>query len=239
MNLGNEDLSHQLFCELLNGFGTSYLINTCVSILAKLFLHNANRTISQSLVAISSLPLTPAFVHNFRKSLSLLERSMSLNERSSFILSITDKLSFIDLQEFEPKNMSISSLKNSSFRHLTGSGGRRREKKLSPTHPSSLPTRLATILNSLWLLKSCTNDYRISELHLKLANSYSYFARGRLRLDSFDSLKEEHLARKRFSEALLCELHAASFLARQSATPEVKGSRSTCTRITQLIFHFP
>jgi hypothetical protein len=165
---------------------------------------------------------------------------MSLNERSSFVLSITEKLSFIDLQEFEPRNMTISSLKQSSFRHLTGSGGRRREKKVAISHPSSLPTRLATILNSLWLLKSCTNDYRISELHLKLANSYSYFARGRLRIDSFDALKDEHLARKRFSEALMCELHAASFLARQTATPEVCTYKHYFNIISSshLIFHF-
>lgn len=140
---------------------------------------------------------------------------MSLNERSSFVISITEKLSFIDLQEFEPKSI----LKNkNSFRHLKPGMGRRREK----ISPNNLPVRLGTILNSLWLLKSCANDYRLSELYLKLANSYSFYAHGRLRIDAFESLKEEHLSRKRFSEALLCELHIAAGLARHSATPEVK-----------------
>jgi len=139
---------------------------------------------------------------------------MSLNERSSFVMAITEKLSFIDLSEFEPKSI----LKpRHSFRHLKTGTGRRRDKMVT----NSLPMRLGTILNSLWLLKSCTNDYRLSELYLKLANSYSFYARGRLRIDAFESLKDEHLSRKRFSEALTCELHIAAGLARHSATPDV------------------
>ncbi|CAG7817944.1 unnamed protein product [Allacma fusca] len=218
---GNEDLSHLLFCELLNGFGISYLINICVAIVSKLFLFDGNRTTSQSLLAVSTINLSPVFVHNFRKSLALLERSISVNERSSFVLSITEKLSFIDIQEFEPNGVKVkcsSSSSTNSFKSLSSSGSRS-EKKFSK---NSLPIRLSTVLNSLFLLKTCNNQYRVAELYLKLANSYSYFAKARLRIESFDSLREEHVAHKRFSEALMCELHVAARLARQAATPEVR-----------------
>jgi len=117
---GNEDLSHQLFCDLLHGFETSYLINTCVAILRKLYLHNPQRTTSQSLVAVSSLTFTPVFIHNFRKSQSLLERGMSVNERSSCVTAIAEKLSFIDIQEFEPNTIGLNTLKAKKipFRHF-------------------------------------------------------------------------------------------------------------------------
>ena len=217
---GNEDLSHHLFCELLNGFGTSYLINICVSIVSKLYLFDGSRTTSQSLLAVASITLSPAFVHNFRKALGLLERSISVNERSSFVLSITEKLTFIDLHEFEPatpKTKFSASSSTNSFKSLSSSGSLT-ERKIAK---NSLPTRLGTILNSLWILKTCNNQCRLSELYLKLANSYSSFAKGKLRIEAFDSLRDEHQANKRFSEALMCELHVAARLARHSATPEV------------------
>lgn len=234
---GNEDLSYQLFCNLLNGFGTSYLVNSCVLILAKLFLQDPMRTTTQSLLAVSSLQLSRVFIHNFRKSLQVLERNLSINDRSSFVMSITENLSFIDVSEFDmathqstPRANGIQ-IKTPSLAHVdsttssssVGSNGLAKPK-LSRTLSSAvdLSTRLSTVINSIWLLKACHNEYRYSELYLKLANYYSHFARGKLRIEAFDSLKDEHESKKRYSEALLCELHVAARLARHTATIEVK-----------------
>lgn len=231
---GNEDLSYQLFCNLLNGFGTSYLVNACVLILAKLFLQDPMRTTTQSLLAISSLQLSRVFIHNFRKSLQVLERNLSINDRSSFVMSITENLSFIDVSEFDAATAASngrkslyepsSSTNNSSNATTSNKPSGLARPKLSRTLSSAvdLSTRLSTIINSIWLLKTCHNDYRFSELYLKLANYYSHFARGKLRIEAFDALKEEHESKKRYSEALLCELHVAARLARHTATPEVK-----------------
>ncbi|ODN03684.1 Dedicator of cytokinesis protein 9 [Orchesella cincta] len=232
---GNEDLSYQLFCNLLNGFGTSYLVNSCVLILAKLFLQDPMRTTTQSLLAISSLQLSRVFIHNFRKSLQVLERNLSINDRSSFVMSITENLSFIDVSEFDMASSTPKS--NGGGSHLypgksslhpndssSSSSTSSLRPKLSRTLSSAvdLSTRLSTIINSIWQVNSCHNDYRYAELYLKLANYYSHFARGKLRIEMFDKLKTEHESKKRFSEALMCELHVAARLARHTATPEVK-----------------
>jgi len=220
-------LTHLLFCELLNGFGTSYLIQTCVQILGKLFMYDPSRTTSQCLLAIPSLTLNQVFVHNFRKALNLLERSMSVNDRSSFLLSITEKLSYIDVSDLTDSSRNSASF-SASNTLVVGSNnmtnGSERKNKLirsASTIAMDLSSRLATVVNSVWVLRSCSNDYRIPELYLKLANSYAHYASGRLRIEAFDSLRGEHLNKKRYSEALLCELHAAARLARHIATPEV------------------
>jgi hypothetical protein len=221
---GNEDLTHLLFCELLNGFGTSYLIQTCVHILGKLFMFDPSRSTSQCLLAIPSLSLDQVFVHNFRKALNLLERSMSVNDRSSFLLSITEKLSYIDVTDIDSSrngNYSSSNTLAVSKSQMNGVEHRNKLAKSASTVAMDLSSRLATVVNSVWVLRSCSNDYRIPELYLKLANSYAHYASGRLRIEAFDSLKGEHMNKKRYSEALLCELHAAARLARNIATPEV------------------
>lgn len=219
--IGNEDLTHLLFCELLSGFGTSYLIHICVLILGKLFMYDQSRTTSQSLLAISSVSLDQVFVHNFRKALTLLEKNLSVNDRSSFLLSITEKLSFIDVSETDGSTYSKSNtlVLNSSIRQVNNR--KSNLKKTASTIALDLSNRLSTVINSLWILRTCSNEYRIPELHLKLANSYAHYARGSLRIDSFDSLKSEHLNKKKYSEALMCELHVAARLARQTTTPEV------------------
>jgi len=204
------------------------LIHTCVLLLGKLFVFDPHRTTSQSLLAISSLSLSPVFVHNFRKALSLLEKSMSISDRSSFILAIADKLNFIDVNDFESEKSfgadkncmkQISPKKNGGIR--TAASKNKELLRQNSTPLMELSTRLATIVNSMWVLKSCNNEYRIPELYLKLANSYSYFAGARLRIDSYDALKGEHLSNKRYSEALMCELHVAARLAKHNATSEV------------------
>ncbi|XP_035712502.1 dedicator of cytokinesis protein 9 isoform X5 [Folsomia candida] len=216
---GNEDLTHQLFCELLTGFGTSYLIHICVLILGKLFMNDPNRTTSQSLFAISSLSLDQVFVHNFRKALNLLERNMSVNDRSSFMLSITEKLSFIDVSEADGTTYSkANTLVLSGSQPVSNGIIKNKLMRTVSTTALDLSNRLSTVMNSLWVLKACTNEYRIPEVYLKLANSYAYYAKGRLRIETFDSLKSEHLNKKKYSEALMCELHVAARLARQTTT---------------------
>lgn len=191
-------------------------------------MHDQSRTTSQSLFAISSLSLDQVFVHNFRKALKLLERNMSVNDRSSFLLSITEKLSFIDVtSETDGASYSKSNTLVLKSSQVVSNERKTKLTRTASTIALDLSNRLSTVMNSLWVLKSCSNEYRIPELFLKLANSYANYAKGALRIDAFDSLKSEHLNRKKYSEALMCELHVAARLARQTTTSaEVDQARN-------------